>query len=545
MKESTYDKKDLASEKEVLVGERITQIAEKIAATLKDSIDVQQLSTSHDYLNYLQNNVIKKTLIQYAMGEDFIVQAYFQIDPQVTPQLNPEELLAGTVIENKGNWDIICEHDLSYVKDCHPENDFMKWWYFECIRKGKGGWTRVYFDPYINIDVVTYSLPVYIKGKLIGVVGIDLDYADFRKVMNKRLLDSIGGEIEIFHKEREGIGEESAWSDEYINLDTMSILSKNDVFEGVVTRSKEMGDVMELAIRASISDANVLLLGETGVGKDFIAQYIHSKSTVQNGPFINVNCSAIPENLLESEFFGYAKGAFTGAKNEGSVGFFEAAKGGTIFLNEIGELPLHMQAKFLDVIQTKSITRIGENVKRATNFRLIAATNRNLKELVALGTFREDLYYRLYVIPIFIPPLRERKEDIVTLLNYNLSKNIEKYHQTRKYSPALVNLLKNYSWPGNIRELENLVERLFFTSSQTVIGIECLPADFLKNEEENREQFISRNSTLKDMLNDYEASIIKQFYKELGSSYKVATALGISQSQANSKIKKYVRSSSG
>lgn len=530
--------------KEILVGERIVKIAEQIASTVREGIDMDRLSKDRAYLNFVQNDLIKQTLIRYALGEEFIVQAYFQIAPQATPQLQPEELLVGTVIENQGKWEIICEHDLSYVKDCTPDNEFLKWWYFECIRKRVGGWTRVYFDPYIKIDVVTYSLPVFINGEILGVVGIDLDYRDFRNVMNKRLLDSIEEKIEIFHKEREGIGEETT-PDQYINLDKMQIVSKDDVFDGVVTRSKEMGIVMELAVRASISDANVLLLGETGVGKDFIASYIHSKSPVQDGPYIHVNCSAIPENLLESEFFGYAKGAFTGAKNEGKIGFFEAANGGTIFLNEVGELPLHVQAKFLSVIQTKFITRIGETEKRKANFRLIAATNRNLLDLVAKGTFREDLYYRLNVIPIYIPPLRERREDIITLLNYTLSKNMEKYRLKRKYSPGVINVLANYSWPGNIRELENLVERLVVTSTQTVIDVDSLPREWAGSP---HEQLFTRpvetgygQGSLKDLLDAYEATVIKSKYQELGSSYKVAKALGISQSQAYSKIKKYIQ----
>ncbi len=528
--------------KDMLVGERIARIAGQIAVDISEKIDMDRLSKDRQYLNFVQNDLIKFTLIHYAKGEKFIAQAYCQIAPEATPQLGPEELLVGTLIENKGNWEIISEHDLSYVKECQPENEFLKWWYFECIRKGIGGWTRAYFDPYINMDVITYSLPVYINGRLLGVVGIDLDYNDFRKVMNQRLLDSIGDNIEIIRKEHEEISEEQSFSEQYISVNTLKFVSKDDVVNGVVTRSKEMESVMELAIRASMCDANVLLLGETGVGKDFVASYIHSKSAYQDGPYINVNCTAIPENLLESEFFGYAKGAFTGAKNEGKIGFFEAANGGTIFLNEIGELPLQLQAKFLSVIQQNTITRIGETEHRKTTFRLIAATNRNLLDLVAQGTFREDLYYRLYVIPIFIPPLRERKADIITLLNYYLSKNMEKYRLKRKFSPEVFNILANYSWPGNIRELENLVERLIVTSSQTIIDVDALPRELAisgkapAKEKRDPEKDIS----LKERLLEFEAALVAGKYAELGSSYKVAQALGISQSQAYSKIKKYV-----
>jgi|GEM_PF-1904189 len=534
-----------AENQDMLIGERIVSIAEKIARTVAGGIDMEKLASDRQYLNFVQNSLIKQTLIKYAKEENFIAQAYFQIAPEATPQLSPEELLVGTVIENKGRWEVICEHDLSYVKECHEQNEFLKWWYFECIRKGIGGWTRPYFDQYINMDVVTYSLPVYVGGRLLGVVGIDLDYNDFRRVMNQRLLESISEKIETIRKEHKEIGEEQSFAEQYISVNTLKFVSKDDVMDGVVTRSDEMEAVMELAVRASMSDANVLILGETGVGKDFLARYIHSRSIHQHGPYVDVNCSAIPENLMESEFFGYAKGAFTGAKNEGKIGFFEAADGGTIFLNEIGELPLHLQSKFLTVIQQKKITRIGETQQRKTSFRLIAATNRNLLDLVAQGTFREDLYYRLYVIPIYIPPLRDRKSDIVTLLNYYLAHNMEKYRLKRKFSPEVFQVLVNYSWPGNIRELENLVERLVVNSSKTIIDMESLPKEFLQTvaapARRADHHMVPGKGTLKEQMDAFEANLIISRYNELGSSYKVAKALGISQSQAYSKIRKYVR----
>jgi len=525
----------------LLIGEIIVNITKNIASSVSNNINMEKLSKDRHYLNYVQNSLIKGTLIKYAKTENLIAQAYFQISPSATPQLSPEELMVGTVIENKGDWGVICEHDLSYIKDCHEENDFMKWWYFECIRKGVGGWTRPYFDQYINTDVVTYSLPVYVNSELLGVAGIDIYYNDFRRVMNQRLLDGISDKIEIIRKEHREIGGEQSFAEQFISVDTLKFVSKEDVTNGVVTRSDEMEVVMELAIRASMSDANVLLLGETGVGKDFLAHYIHSKSIHQDGPFVDVNCTAIPENLLESEFFGYSRGAFTGAKNEGNIGFFEAADGGTILLNEIGELPLHIQAKFLSVIQQKTITRIGETHQRKTNFRLIAATNRNLLDLVSQGTFREDLYYRLYVIPIFIPPLRERKDDVASLLGYYLGLNLEKYRLKRKFSPEAFHILLNYSWPGNIRELENLVERLVVNSSQTIIDTDSLPEELMRGFQDHKSENVNSDTrSLKEQVLEFESELIIRTYNQLGSSYKVAESLGISQSQAYSKIKKYI-----
>lgn len=531
-------------------GMQISEMAQRIASKISGTIDLELLAQDRNYLVFLRQNFLNDTLIHACKeidGDDLIVQIYFQITPDATPQLDLDEFCAGSCIENTGKWQV-CEHNLSYIREFRQDNIFFKWWYYEPIRMGIGGWTRGYYDPYLKMDVVTYSMPVYGESRtLLGVLGIDVDYGDFKKIMQKRLVDNIKKDIETMKREHELIGEKNPLHHQYIDVNTYEIISGNDVFEGLTARTPEMEKVRDLALKAAISDANVLLQGETGVGKDFIAKFIHKKSKFSNGPLINVNCCALPETLMESEFFGYGKGAFTGAKAEGKAGYFEAANGGSIVLNEIGDLPMHLQAKLLNVIQEKEVIRIGETKRRTVNFRLIAATNKDLLSLIATKEFREDLYYRLHVIPIYIPPLRQRKEDIYALLQHFLLKNIEKYGVKKTFSGEVEQILTEFQWPGNIRELENVVERLVVTSNDFVIGKENLPLEFLEKapKVESREEELPQGlkekpaNSLKKVICDSEALLIREKYRELGSSYKVAKALGISQSQAYKKIKKY------
>jgi Transcriptional regulator containing GAF, AAA-type ATPase, and DNA binding domains len=246
----------------------------------------------------------------------------------------------------------------------------------------------------------------------------------------------------------------------------------------IIFRSKKMEEVIRLCLEVAKSDATVLIRGESGVGKELIADLIHENSYRGGKQIVKINCAAIPENLLESELFGYKKGAFTGAISD-KKGKFELAEGGTIFLDEIGDLPPSLQAKLLRVIQTKEIEPIGGTTKKV-NVRIIAATNRNLEELVREGKFREDLYYRLNVVPIFIPPLRERKEDIRPLVDFFLEKFNKKYGKNISISKGAMLIFEDYDWYGNVRELENLVERLVITSSDLVITPDDIP-DYIRD----------------------------------------------------------------
>jgi sigma-54 specific flagellar transcriptional regulator A len=254
-------------------------------------------------------------------------------------------------------------------------------------------------------------------------------------------------------------------------------------------------------------------MGESGTGKELVAKMIHQKSTRATKPFIPVNCGAIPSELLESELFGHEKGAFTGAVYS-RPGRFELAHEGTIFLDEIGDMPLHLQVKILRVIQERTFERIGSTKPLHVNVRIIAATNKNLENEVKEGKFREDLYWRLNVVPLLIPPLRERKEDIPILCEYFINKFSEKFGYELKIKSDAFDLLLNYHWPGNVRELENLIERLYVLSENGVITINDLPERIKFSE-----SFFSRN-IIPEELNPFASSIdlnevIKEYEKKL------------------------------
>ena len=220
-----------------------------------------------------------------------------------------------------------------------------------------------------------------------------------------------------------------------------------------------MEELKYLARRIAVVDSTVLIQGESGVGKGLLSEYIHRNSMRKNGPFIKINCATFPENLIESELFGYEPGAFTGASKQGKVGLIELSDKGTLFLDEIAELPLTLQAKLLNVLQDKIITKIGSNEFIKVDTRIIAATNNNLKSMVKEGKFRLDLYYRLNVVEIEIPPLRQRKDDIIPLTKVFLDKINDRYKLSREISPNAMKVLLAHDWPGNVRELENEIER--------------------------------------------------------------------------------------
>ncbi|OGR03558.1 MAG: two-component system response regulator [Deltaproteobacteria bacterium RIFOXYA12_FULL_61_11] len=250
---------------------------------------------------------------------------------------------------------------------------------------------------------------------------------------------------------------------------------KVDNTKEFVGKSSGMQKVFNFIHKLSKVDTTVLVRGESGTGKELVAKAIHLNSNQRADRFVAVNCSAIPENLLESELFGHEKGSFTGA-DQRKIGKFQYAEGGTIFLDEIGDLPVSMQVKLLRVIQEKTFTPVGSNKDIEVSVRIIAATNRNLEEMLKVGTFRDDLYYRLNVLPIFLPPLRERKDDIEPLIKYFIRK-FNKVHgkNIKGVDPQVINLLKRYNWPGNIRELENIIERAFIIESTHLITSAGLP----------------------------------------------------------------------
>ncbi|MGZ0085890.1 sigma-54 interaction domain-containing protein [Caldibacillus thermoamylovorans] len=313
--------------------------------------------------------------------------------------------------------------------------------------------------------------------------------------------------------------------------------------EHIVIQSKAMERIWKLVHRVAQSDATVLFLGESGVGKNVFARSLHLHSPRRNEPFIEVNCSAIPESLFESEMFGYEKGSFTGAQKTGKPGLIELADKGTLFLDEIGELPLSMQAKLLKVLQEKKVIRVGGIKERTVDFRLIASTNQNLAEMVKQGKFRQDLFYRLHVIPIYVPSLRERKEDIFMLAQYFLKKFNQKYQMDKYFHPSIVDHLVQYDWPGNVRELENMIERLVITSETRAIYPEYLPFAIQKYPEAitSDQSLEKRNepSTLKEAIEQVERQWLLRAVKQCKTTYEMADYLGISQPTVVRKLKKY------
>ncbi|MCL6477307.1 MAG: sigma 54-interacting transcriptional regulator [Peptococcaceae bacterium] len=305
-----------------------------------------------------------------------------------------------------------------------------------------------------------------------------------------------------------------------------------------IARSKEIKQMLETVYRIAVVDSTVLILGESGVGKDLVARIIHEASPRnESGPFIKVNCAAIPADLLESELFGYEGGAFTGANKEGKAGYFEIADKGTIFLDEIGELPKKLQVKLLAVIQDQKITRIGGVKGKDVDVRIIAATNRDLEEMVRRGDFREDLFYRLNVVPVIIPPLRERKEDIPFLIVHYTELFNKKYNQEVKFSEEAIEVLCKYNWPGNVRELANLVERIVVTSQESLIKPELLPKKYLA-QAKNPAEPGSGLKSLRDAVQECELQLVKSALELCKSREEAASRLGISLSGLTRRIRK-------
>ena len=280
-------------------------------------------------------------------------------------------------------------------------------------------------------------------------------------------------------------------------------------------------------------------MGKTGVGKEVVAREIHKNSLRKNGPFIKVNCASIPESLFESEMFGYASGAFTGADNKGKPGLIELANKGTLLLDEIGELSLSSQSKLLRVLEENKVTRVGGTEPINIDVRIIAATNRDLKKEVEKGTFREDLFYRLNVIPIYVPPLRERKEDIPLLSKYFLDLYNSKYNKTKTLSHKAFELLKWYSWPGNVRQLKNLIERLVLTCPYDIITDDYISGFFGKEEIEELYNLGRGELTLDEAVSTIERQLIQNALKKYRTTRKAAKALGVSQPTIVRKCKKY------
>ncbi|MGB3368573.1 MAG: sigma 54-interacting transcriptional regulator [Acidaminobacteraceae bacterium] len=366
--------------------------------------------------------------------------------------------------------------------------------------------------------MVATRIPYYVDGKLAGAIGKVI----FRNV----------SELHSINKKHTKIEQELR----NLRSEISSIHKAKYTFDQIISSNLEIAKLKHQGKKIAHTKSSILIQGESGTGKELFAHAIHKASNRDDMPFISVNCAAIPEQLLESELFGYEKGAFTGANKNGRIGKFELADRGTIFLDEIGDMPLQMQAKILRVLQDGEVERVGSNRPKQIDVRVIAATNRNLKEMVKEKTFREDLYYRLNVINILIPPLRERREDIMLLSKYFIDQlNQQNHLKVRGISEKTQILLSSYHWQGNIRELKNIIERAYnIMEGDDYIQPYHLPA-FLKSSEQN---YIE--DPLKLLVNNYEKKMILErliYFK--GNKTKTAKNLGMSRMSLHKKIEKY------
>ncbi|MBQ6496087.1 MAG: sigma 54-interacting transcriptional regulator [Firmicutes bacterium] len=310
-----------------------------------------------------------------------------------------------------------------------------------------------------------------------------------------------------------------------------------DKSKKVIASSEAMQNVMMLAKRLASVNTTVLITGESGVGKGLIAKTLHDEGNRWKEPFVTVNCGAIPENLIESELFGYVAGAFTGSRSGGKKGLFEAAQNGTIFLDEISELPLNLQVKLLQVIQERQITPVGSTEAIPIDVRIISATNRDLESLVKEGKFREDLYYRLNVVPINVPPLRERHDDILPLIELNLAKCNHNLNENKTISSDALSILIKYPWPGNTRELQNIVERLIITTSHDVISADDIFEFIKQGASENTS--ISVDLSLAAAMEKAEKEILEQALDNYKTTRAIARVLQVSQPTIVRKLNKY------
>lgn len=308
--------------------------------------------------------------------------------------------------------------------------------------------------------------------------------------------------------------------------------------EYIVAEDEKMLNLLLLAKRVARVNTTVLISGETGSGKEVLAKYIYNNSFRKHMQFIKINCGAIPDNLIESEFFGYVEGAFTGASKGGKMGIFESANNGTLLLDEVGELPLNMQVKLLRVLQDGQFERIGSNTTVKVDVRIIASTNKNLEQMVQKGLFREDLFYRLNVVPLRAIPLRERKSSIIPTAEYFINVYNKKYGMEKTISKDALKYLYEYSWPGNVRELRNLIEMLVVTTVDEIICTNNLPVHILQNEKNDLNISADYIPKLGDAVDKVEKELIARAFEKCGNVRAAAKELGIDPSTFVRKRKK-------
>ena len=377
---------------------------------------------------------------------------------------------------------------------------------------------NVYIEPKINIykqtthldiDIITISIPIVVNNQLEYIIQLV---------------------------------KEAPSTDSTIYSDLSKILYQEKTDIDLIYNSPQMEGIISLLASISPASVPVLLLGETGTGKSHIAKYIHNKSSRKNKPFIHINIASLSPSIIESELFGYVKGAFTGADKTSHKGLFERADGGTLFIDEIGEMPYHIQSKLLHVLQENEVLPMGGSFPVKIDVRIISATNADIKSLISTNKFRKDLYYRLNLFEITIPPLRERKSDIELLASSYLARFNKKYNKKVSFSKDILSFFLNYDWPGNIRELVNIIEKGVIISNDSVMDINCLPkvsANF--NSVPNCEISHILISDFDTAVNEYKKKLIVEAYEKYPSTRQLAKHFSISQSKASRLISEYVK----
>ncbi len=371
-------------------------------------------------------------------------------------------------------------------------------------------------------------VPIKIKDEILGVLSVDrifdesISFEEDLRVL-RIVATLIGQAIKLY---------QAFWEEKTRREELEIELQKRYRFHNIVYASEKMREVIKTCLKIAGTKAPVLIRGESGTGKELVAKAIHYNSPRAKAPFVAINCAAIPENLLEAELFGYEKGAFSGAYTS-KKGKFELANGGTLFLDEIGDMPLSLQAKLLRVLQEQSFERLGGTETLKVDVRIIAATHRDLEAMIKEGLFREDLYYRLNVVPIFLPPLRKRPEDIPVLIEHFLEKFNREYGKSIKFSPRAVKVLLGYSWPGNVRELENLVERIVLLSEREEVSEEEVSL-YLKEQKDPEKKGLVKE------ISELEKERIIEALKACNfNQTKAARLLGLTRRQLGYRIKKY------
>lgn len=414
-------------------------------------------------------------------------------------------------------------------------NKFIR---FEIITRDRLGITVEILEKIYDRKINLISMEVFFEKVCVKIEEIDNEEKELLKSELYQIKDVLSiSEIELLYHER----------DEKRLLEVIdSLVSNNEeeAFKDIIGSSIQIENVKKMTTIVAKSNSTVLLRGDSGTGKELFARAIHNLSDRKNKRFVTINCAAIPENLLESELFGYEKGSFTGAMQSGREGLFKEADGGTLFLDEIGELPMYLQAKLLRVIQEGSIRKIGSNKEENIDVRIISATNKKLEEMIENKAFREDLYYRLNVIPMYIPKLSERLEDIPSLVQFFIAKFNKKLKKHVKgVELEFINALMQYYWPGNVRELQNVIERAMNLCEGDILTKRELIIEFGNKNNVNIDvpinNKVNEKLPLKELMEQCEKEIIRRALSSNGSCRKTAKLLGVSHTTIINKVKRY------